>query len=78
MAFPELARRGLRARRLACGERVEGPGWYAIHAAHARRGICLSVPSDRRPDRIINHHIWLYRLGDLSPRRAGLQHSLPH
>lgn len=77
-AFPELARRGLRARRLACGERVEGPGWYAIHAAHARRGICLSVPSDRRPDRIINHHIWLYRLGDLSPRRAGLQHSLPH
>lgn len=60
----ELRYHGVEPIRMRCGRVPEGGGWVAVHAAMALRANrpCLPMEKGRRPDKILNHHIWLYRL----------------
>jgi hypothetical protein len=63
--FPhELSHFGARAAPIQCGDPVPSHGWFAIHAATALRSKdkCLPIDRNRPPDRIVNRHVWLYRI----------------
>lgn len=63
-ARSELRFHGGRPRAVRCGKRAPSNGWVAVHAAQALRSgrPCLPEMGSRPPDRILNHHIWLYRM----------------
>lgn len=62
-AWHELRREGVVARRFDCGEPLRGPAWLAVHASAAvrNRGPCGPVGT-RPPDRILEDHLYLYRI----------------
>lgn len=61
----ELSHFGAHAVPIRCGDPAPSHGWYATHAASALRSKDQCVPIDRNrpPDRIVNRHVWLYRIG---------------
>ncbi|HEY0839707.1 MAG TPA: glycosyltransferase family 39 protein [Vulgatibacter sp.] len=60
----EMKRFGASFRRFDCKPKGEGPAWIAVHASHAVRWKkrCGPIELDRRPDAVVNEHIWLFRI----------------